>query len=148
MEESQEKLNPYFVTGLVDGEGSFTYWIQKNGFVQPRFELKMNIGDKELVESVQRFFGVGDIYFPKKNNKVHGRQGKVYVCGLLIVYRVCRIDELLRVLWHFVEYPLCGKKRNAFKIWKEIVFFKKMAQDNNSLVVLAKALTRANGGTK
>lgn len=149
MEEArQEKLNPYFVTGLVDGEGSFTYWRQKSGEIQPCFELKLNIGDRKLVQRVKDFFDLGDIYFPKATNDVRGNNGRIYKGGPMVIYRVCRIDELLCLMWHFVEYPLCGKKQYAFKIWKEIVVLKKLRENREILITLAEALTRANGGSK
>lgn len=68
-------LNPWFVTGLIDAEGSFVIVILRDpkfslGWrVQVRFQLKLHISDTALIESVNIFFGgVGYISNPDKNS--------------------------------------------------------------------------------
>ena len=62
------KLNPWYITGLIEGEGCFCITISKHktrslGF-DPRlmFEVEMIIEDKPLLESLQEYFECGQIY--------------------------------------------------------------------------------------
>ena len=57
-------LNPWFITGFTDGDGSFTVNIakKKTGIgwkVQPAFSIGLDIKDLPLLEKIKKFFNVG-----------------------------------------------------------------------------------------
>lgn len=67
-----EKLNPNYIVGLVDGEGSFTIYVKdpdsskevrRRTKVEPRFFLKLIEKDKEVLYELKKFFGCGNVYF-------------------------------------------------------------------------------------
>lgn len=55
-------LNPYYVSGLVDAEGCFTWKTYENNAykagwgTQPLFHIVLHSRDKELLEKIQNFF--------------------------------------------------------------------------------------------
>lgn len=142
---AQNTLNPYFVSGLTEGEGSFSYW-KSGGRVYPQFAIKLNIKDRPLIEKVQNFFeGIGSLYGAKA--RTYTLNDVVYTSGELSIFRVCQIGELMKLVWHFLDYPLEGKKAEAFKVWKEMVMIKAVnrKEDWPKLHDLAVELTKANG---
>lgn len=61
-------LDPWYVVGLIDGEGCFCITVSKHktkklGF-DPRlmFEVEMIIEDKPLLDKLQKFFKCGNVY--------------------------------------------------------------------------------------
>lgn len=62
------KMNPWFITGFVDGEGCLSVTIVKNkelkvGWrVQPSFQLELHRRDQAILEQTWKFFAVGKIY--------------------------------------------------------------------------------------
>ena len=63
-------LNPDYIVGLVDGEGSFTAYIknpQSNKKVErrtkaePRFYIKLIEKDKNILYELSKYFGCGSI---------------------------------------------------------------------------------------
>ena len=86
-----KQLDPMFITGLTDGEGSFIIKMSKTKLgwrVQLEFCIGMHIRDKDLMIQVQKFFGVGTLRVT--NNAVY--------------YSVRANKELLVVLSQ--KYPL------------------------------------------
>lgn len=143
---NNSELDPNFVTGLVDGEGCFTYSTSK-GVISPRFIIGLSDLDVDLLCRLQIFWGnIGTIYrCPPRNILSNGRS---YLgCGMT-AFRVARIAECFELVQHFRTYPLRGKKQKAFLIWKDMVMLKyhfpKVRLD--TLAELAHELKRANGG--
>ena len=70
-EEPERRIvNPWFITGLVDAEGSFIVQIVKDEsrklgwFVLASFELALNVKDRLLLNLLQETMGnVGNIYY-------------------------------------------------------------------------------------
>ncbi|MFH2105334.1 MAG: LAGLIDADG family homing endonuclease [Parcubacteria group bacterium] len=65
-------LNPNYIIGLVDGEGSFTVYVRNPDInknvkrrvrVEPRFYLKLIEKDKSLLYKLKKFFKCGNVYF-------------------------------------------------------------------------------------
>lgn len=140
-------VNPYYITGLVDGEGSFTYSKNTNGKVYPYFAIKLNIADLPLLEKVREFFGgMGTIY--KSPPRTYRLNDSTYTSGAMANLKIFRKDELLKLVWHFLEYPLEGKKAAAFQVWKEIVMLRVVNRpwDEARITARAAELTKANGG--
>ena len=64
----KEKLNPHYVVGFIDGEGSFSISIGKHktlkrGYeVRPEFEIEVRKDDQEILERILITIGAGRIY--------------------------------------------------------------------------------------
>ena len=96
-------LDPWFITGFVDGEGCFTVSVSKKSKLKSGWELSasfqigVNTKDKLLLDKIQAYFGVGNVYKAERN-----------------VYRyiVTRPKELRVIIDHFEKYPLITPFRN------------------------------------
>ena len=68
-------LNPEYVVGLVDGEGSFYVRLntdlRRRNKVELKFSVKLRHQDKEILEKIEQFFDCGKIYFQKDNRPNH-----------------------------------------------------------------------------
>ena len=67
-----EWLNPNYIVGLTDGEGSFTAYVKnpdvskdvkRRTKVEPRFYIKLIEKDKKILYELKKFFGCGNVYF-------------------------------------------------------------------------------------
>jgi hypothetical protein len=100
-------LNPWFVTGLVEGEGCFCVSFARRPTmrmgleVRPSFALSLNERDRLLLVDLQMFFGCGSIR--------RSRSDRTFK------YESRSIDELMEhVVPHFECYPLRGSKARSF----------------------------------
>jgi hypothetical protein len=108
-------LNPWYVTGLIEGEGCFCITISKHktkrlGF-DPRlmFEIEMVIEDKPLLDQVAKKLGCGRIYildYSRYGWRPHAK---------LAVKNIREIRE--KVVPFFKKYQLSGKKKSDFEIF-------------------------------
>ena len=96
----ETSLDPWFVTGLIEGIGSFTY--SRSG---KQFAVYFGVknGSSALLDDLHEFFGVGAIY-------------RDY-------FRVQRRNDLTVVVEHFDRYPL-RSKRATYEVWREMVVAK------------------------
>ena len=101
-------LDPWFVTGLAEGEGCFcvSFSIRAKlrcGLeVRPSFSLSLNERDRQLLEDLQTFFGCGWIR--------ESRSDRTFK------YESRATSELVAyVLPHFEAYPLRGYKARGFE---------------------------------
>lgn len=107
-------LQPYFITGFTDGEGSFVIKILKNPklktnwSVEARFQIKLHKKDIAILELIKNYFkGVGSI-------SKAGKDG--------IQYQVASLQDLTNiVIPHFDKFPLITQKKADFILFKEIV---------------------------
>lgn len=109
------KFNPWYIVGLIEGEGCFCIVISKHqtnktGF-DPRlsFEIEMIINDKPLLESLQKYFECGRIYI--LNYKRYG--WRPHVKYMVKNQR----DIITRIIPFFKKYQLLGKKKKDFKLF-------------------------------
>lgn len=74
------KLNPNYIVGLIDGEGSFTCYVRnpedkknvkRRVIAEPRFYVKLVEKDKDILYRLKDFFGCGNVYFQIDNRKNH-----------------------------------------------------------------------------
>jgi hypothetical protein len=107
-------ISPWFITGLVDAEGSFIINIIKDdsrrlGFlVLFQFEIALNEKDKALLEMLKEYFGVGNIFYNSKDDTFR--------------LKVSNLDQLHDIIIpHFDEYYLLTKKRSDFELFKSII---------------------------
>ncbi len=108
-----EKLNPFYITGFTEGEGSFYVGIlprkMNTGWeVRPSFSLSQNEKDKVLVSSLIDFFGCGFV-----------RPSKV---DQTVKFEVRSLKDLQdKIIPHFEKYQLIGRKQNDFIAFKKAV---------------------------
>ena len=100
-------LDPWYVSGLTEGEGCFcvSFAIRsklRTGLeVRPSFSLSLNEKDLELLRDLQTFFGCGWIRESKTDRTFK--------------YEARAVGNLVdRVIPHFDHYPLRGNKANSF----------------------------------
>ena len=104
-------MNPLWVTGFADGEASFSVAIRKNkkyttGWnVELCFQFCLHQKDAALLEQIQNYFGVGNIY-------KHGSKS--------IQYRVQSIKDLAVIINHFDKYPLITQKQSDYLLFKMV----------------------------
>lgn len=110
--ESYEPLDPWYVTGFIEGEGSFTYNRTGKNWVL-LFAVKLTFKNQGLLLALQEFFGVGKIYTVQP--------GQSKAAGY---YKVTRQEELEQIVDHFERFPMRGAKQACFLIWKEMVRLK------------------------
>jgi hypothetical protein len=106
-------LHPWFVSGLVAGEGrfsvSFTLHKRLNVGIEtrPSFSISLNRRDLALIQQVQAFFQCGAIRYSKSDRTYK--------------YEVRSVHDLVaKVLPHFQQYPLQGTKSEDFQKFSEI----------------------------
>ena len=100
-------LDPWFVTGLAEGEGCFCISFSlraklRAGLeVRPSFALSLNERDLALLRDLQSYFGCGSIR--------ESRGDRTFK------YESRSTSELLaRIVPHFRAFPLRGNKRRSF----------------------------------
>lgn len=102
---SLERLNPYYLSGLVDGDGCFSISFRKNKKVKPVFSLGLE-GGEQLLLQIQLYFSCGKIYNIKRN---YWR------------YQVSDLDSLqTKIIPHFKLYFLHTFKRNHFWLFAKV----------------------------
>jgi len=100
-------LDPWFVTGLAEGEGCFCVSISlraklRTGLeVRPSFALSLNERDRSLIEDLRMFFGCGSVRDSRGDQTVK--------------YESRSTSDLLgRIVPHFERFPLKGSKARSF----------------------------------
>lgn len=111
------KLNPYYLVGLVDGEGCFsvTFNNHKNNRIEVRliFEIELREDDKVILERVQKTLECGNIY--------HLTYEKYKKWRPHYKYKVSNFkDIILKIIPFFNKYQLQAKKKNSFKVFSKV----------------------------
>lgn len=102
-----------YVSGLVDGEGSFMVSIvQRRGRwnFNPKFGVCLRVDDSEILHWLQIYFGCGR-YTTALNRKSP--------LGIFVIANL--YDILSKVIPHFDTFPLRAKKKRDYAIWKQMV---------------------------
>jgi len=107
-------LNPWFVTGFTDGEGSFMIRVRKNakyrtGFVvEVYFLMDLHKKDLNILQEIQAYFGgVGKIR-EDVNDKVK--------------FRVESLKDIVKeIIPHFDKYPLITQKLADYLLFRDVV---------------------------
>lgn len=107
-------LNPQWITGFTDAEGSFIISISRDktkklGFVITcAFMIGLNTTDKLIIEHIKNYFGVGEIYNHSTEN----------ICR----YKVSNFSDLYNVIIpHFLKYPLLTQKYVDFQLFCRVL---------------------------
>ena len=115
----REKLNPHYVVGFIDGEGSFSISIGKHktlkrGYeVRPEFEVELRKDDQEILERILITVGAGRIYdlsYERYGWYPHAK------------YKITSIWDMKDYLFPFLDaYPPQAKKGKSYRLFREIV---------------------------
>ena len=117
------EINPNYIVGLVDGEGSFTAYVKnpdskkevkRRTKVEPRFYLKLIEKDKKILYKLKKFFGCGAVYFQKDKRENHQDCYR---------YEVANRNDLEKIIIPFFRNnPLnLHSKRRDFEIFCRIL---------------------------
>lgn len=103
-------INPLWLTGFIDGEGCFTISIYKNtnkvGWaVKIEFEIGLHVKDNALLEEIQNYYQVGNIF-------IKSRQG--------VSFRIQSTKDLAKIFDHLDTYPLRTQKISDYVLFKEV----------------------------
>jgi len=107
--DSPNKLASWFVTGFTDAEGCFGIYIYKNTkyktnwFASLVFQISLHEKDRDLLEQIKIYFGVGGI-------SSHD--------SAALKYSVRSHKDMQIIIDHFDKFPLMTKKLNDFKLFK------------------------------
>lgn len=111
--DEQFKLDPWFVTGFVDAEGSFSITVIKDprykaGFrVEALFSISLHKKDVRVLELIQAFFGgAGKINFETKRDVVS-----------YLIRSKKQLGDIL--LPHFDQFPLITQKLGDYILFKK-----------------------------
>ena len=113
MESNAQQFDPWFITGLVEGEGcfavSFTFRKKLKVGVEtrPSFSISLNQRDLPLVKSIHAYFGCGAVRFSRGDSTYKYESRSI-------------ADLTNRIVPHFQEYPLMGGKKQDFEIFASI----------------------------
>lgn len=116
---NKSNMNPWFVTGLIDAEGSFTASVLKSSTtktgwtVNARFKITTHISDLDLMLNLKKYFVA--VYSAEDI-------GKLVIFNNTCTYRVDKLKDIFEVIIpHFDKYPLATQKLADYMLFKEIV---------------------------
>lgn len=111
-DNQQERLDPWWIVGFVDGEGCFSVSNCKNHTCKSGYQIfyefvvTQSETSKSALEAIQKYFGCGHIYINRRhdNHKYN-----------LLRYCVRRQDDLKqKIVPFFRKYQLQTTKREQF----------------------------------
>ncbi|MEK7481418.1 MAG: LAGLIDADG family homing endonuclease [Patescibacteria group bacterium] len=113
-------LSDDYVVGLVDGEGCFyvnvpeTERYTAGARVELGFYIKMQVGDRAILERVKETLGCGAVYFQKETRLNHTQCFR---------YTVASHRDILNVIIPFFLHhpPQCPSKRKNFELFRTVV---------------------------
>jgi hypothetical protein len=111
-DNQQERLDPLWVVGFVDGEGCFHVSINRQpkmtlGWqVLPEFRIVQHQRDEQVLIKLNEFFGFGSV---KVN---HGDRKELRIRGK---------KNLTKIVEFFEKYPLKTSKKKNFKLFSKVV---------------------------
>ena len=102
------EINPWYISGFVDGEGSFLVSFSKRPLlalgieVRPSFTVSQHERNKDVVYQLQCFFDSGSVRY---NTRDHTYK-----------FEVRSLSELIeKIIPHFEAYPLRTSKQKDFE---------------------------------
>ena len=135
------QMNPYWVSGFVDGEGTFYVGINRNdsmkyGYqVLPEFRIVQHEKDIKVLYALKRYFGAGVVRIN------HDTRQEL---------RIRSLEHMNKfVIPHFDKYPLLTQKQFDFFKFKEIITLmnngKHLSVDGiKDIIVIASKMNRQN----
>lgn len=113
LQKLEKEISYEFISGVIDGDGSFYISFEKNGLIIPYFTITNDIFSLPLLECIKKQFkGIGSI------SKVKGRNA--------IRYKIMSLNEIIETLIPIVDkYPLLSERNEHFQIFREVCFMLK-----------------------
>ncbi len=115
----REKLDPNYVVGFIDGDGSFSISIGKHktlkrGYeVRPEFEIEIRKDDQEILERILITIGAGRIYdlsYERYGWYPHAK------------YKITSIWDMKEYLFPFLDqHPPQAKKGKSYQLFRQTV---------------------------
>ena len=113
-----DSLKPHYVTGFVDGEGSFHIALYKDTKMKtglkviPEFHVSQRVSSRNVLDELVKFFDCGYVKFNHRTNP------KDVTC----VYVVRNREDLLtKIIPFFRQYKLQTEKAKDFDLFDKIV---------------------------
>ena len=107
-------LDPNYITGFVDGEGSFSICLSPRNFkdvrweVRPSFSITQNKDNRGILFKIRDYFKCGTIR-PNRSENTYK-------------YEVRSLDEIDKIIIpHFRKYPPQTNKRIDFEVFSSVV---------------------------
>jgi hypothetical protein len=110
------KLTPEYLAGFIDGEGCFSVSVHPQAgakwgwLIDPDFTINQHKQSRELLESIQTFFGCGKIYAksPEKSN--------------VLTFTVYGRRTIFEKIVPFLDsHPLISNKRHDYAKFREVL---------------------------
>lgn len=142
MEEWSDNKFGWWLSGFVDGEGSFTYK-RRRGQAEPVFAIRLRDDSGETLCKIAQRLKCGDVYYSKPQISVNSK-GKTAHSNPQAYFVVVRKSDLLALVRHFDKYPPLQEKQEDYEIWRELVLeFNKNAhlRDKRLMLRLGVALS-------
>ena len=118
-DDQQERLEHYWIVGFVDWEGCFSISCNRNSTTKlgyqifPEFVVTQGEGSYSVLESIQKYFGCGNIFI---NRRYDNHREPIYR------YCVRSFDDLEKIIIPFFRtFPLRTAKQNDFTIFCQVV---------------------------
>ena len=120
----QKRLEPWYISGFVDGEGSFHVALYKERSMRfgwkviPEFHVSQRVTSRAILDRLVEYFQCG---YVKANHKTNPKD-------VTYVYVVRNRNDLLtKIIPFFKTYVLQTEKAKDFELFEEIV--RLMSQD-------------------
>lgn len=117
-QERSKNLNPWYITGFVEGEGTFHVAIYQDSRMKsglkfiPEFHINQSYLRQETLEEIKKYFVCGYI---KHNHKKNIKDDT-------LVYVVRNRSDLQeKIIPFFEKYPLLSTKQKTFLLFRQIV---------------------------
>jgi len=118
-------INPQWVLGFVDGEGSFGFQIStknKNVYMLPSFSIVQNTHDVFLLKKIQDFFNCGLIHPKRIDDSI---EVATSVNSISSLRTTCSSELIDIIIPFFDKYSLLTTKSLDYFDWKTLIYMKK-----------------------
>jgi len=103
---AESSINPEFLSGLSDGDGSFFVSFRKNKRITVSYTIIQDSGCKSLLTEVRNYFNCGKVYDLKSR---------------AVRFQVENLTDITNIIIpHFIKYPLRTNKIEHFRIFCKV----------------------------
>ena len=129
-EGNNEVITPDYIVGFTDGEGCFYVQIRTDFRIVLRYFITQRFDNKEILENILRFFGVGYVHLKAQEWGREYRRSRLPT----YVFEVTKQEHIQNVIVPFFrKNPLQGVKQFSFEKFAKIADLVKGRQDTRLL---------------